>query len=53
MHFENVKKKKKGENAGYEHFGLSPSPVPFTDLSDTSPFINARVFCMNAKYGLV
>ena len=52
MRFENVKKKK-GENAGYEHFRLSPFPVLFTDLSDTSPFIQARVFCMNAQYGLL
>ena len=51
MHFENVKKKR--ENAGYGHFGLSPFPVLFIDLSDTSPFIKARVFCMNAQYGLL
>ena len=36
-HFENVKKK--GENAGYEHFDFSHFPVLFTGLSNTSSFI--------------
>ena len=48
-----LKKKKKRENAGYEHFHLSPFPVLFTAPSDTSPFIQARVFSMNAQYGLL
>ena len=40
MHVENVKKKKKkGENAGYELFYFCPFPVLFTSLSDTDPFI--------------
>ena len=39
MHFENEKKKKKGENAGYEHFDFYPFPILFTGLSNTKSFI--------------